>query len=464
MKATNNHKDKILVVDDEIRIGEAIKKALERSGYQVETAANGTLALEKLKETPFEVVICDLKLPDIDGVQLLREIKESELDTTVIMITGYASVESAISSIRLGAQEYICKPFKPEQIREAVSKALKQKNILDNELYLNNGLSGLYGNQIVVGKSLQMKRVFQLAQKVANNNSNVLITGESGTGKELVARTIHSFSPRANKPFVTINCAAIPETLLESELFGHRKGAFTGAAYTRKGSFELAHGGTIFLDEIGEMKVDMQAKILRALDDRKIKSVGAEETIDINVRVIAATNKNLEAEIRIGNFREDLFYRLNVIQINIPPLRDHREDIPILANHFLKIYQEEMKKRMNGFSEEVMNSLIAYDWPGNVRELRNAIERAAILVENNSLLRKSHFPDQIQLLNHRRCTKKEGKGEELHFMAPLKDMEIKYIEKVLDICRGNKTKAAKLLGITPVTIWRKLSKESQSNK
>ena len=458
MDRSNNHKGNILVVDDEIRIGEAIKKALERSGYQVETAVNGTLALEKMKEAPFEVVICDLKLPDMDGVQLLREIKENQLDTTVIMVTGYATVESAISSIKLGAQEYICKPFKPEQIRAAVSEALEKRDILSDEL------QELYGHQIIVGKSPQMRKVFQMAQKVADNNSNVLITGESGTGKEVVARTTHAFSPRASKPFVTVNCAAIPETLLESELFGHRKGAFTGATYSRKGSFELAHGGTIFLDEIGEMKVDMQAKILRGLDERKVKRVGAEETIGIDVRVIAASNKNLEEEMRSGNFREDLFYRLNVIQIAIPPLREHKEDISILAHYFLKVYQEEMKKKINGFSEEVMNSLLAYDWPGNIRELKNAIERAAILVEKNSPLRKSHFPHQIQLLSPSRCAKREGKEEGLKTIAPLKDMEIKYIEEVMEMCRGNKTKAARLLGITPVTIWRKLSKGLHSDR
>jgi DNA-binding NtrC family response regulator len=459
MGTTNNHKGMVLVIDDEIRIGEAIKKALERCGYQVETVINGTLALERLKEASFEVVICDLKLPDMDGIQLLREIKENELDTAVIMITGYASVESAVSSMKLGAQEYICKPFKPEQIRAAVSKVLAQKNILDDRL------QELYGHQIVIGKNSQMRNVFRLAQKVANNNANVLITGESGTGKEVVARTIHLFSPRAGRPFVTVNCAAIPEPLLESELFGHRKGAFTGATYTRKGSFELAHGGTIFLDEIGEMRVDMQAKILRVLDERKIKSVGAEEAFDIDVRVIAATNKNLEEEIRKGNFREDLFYRLNVIHIAIPPLREHKEDIPIFVNHFLQYYQEEMKKKTNGLSEEVMDLLMAYDWPGNIRELKNAIERAAILVENNSVIRKSHFPHQIQLLSSStRKMSKEDDNADLKVIPPLKEIEIKYIKKVLAMCNGNKTKAAKLLGITPVTIWRKLGASLTTDK
>lgn len=301
-----------------------------------------------------------------------------------------------------------------------------------------------------------MQQVFDLALKVADADSSVLILGESGTGKEVVARSIHFRSVRANGPFVTVNCSAIPETLLESELFGHKRGAFTGALYTKRGSFELANGGTLFLDEIGDMKLDMQAKILRALEERKVKKVGSEEETEVDVRVIAATNKDLREEIKASRFREDLFYRLNVVQIQIPPLREHREDIPLLAQHFLKLFSADMKKPVTDFSTEALNLITSYSWPGNVRELKNAVERAVIFAGPGELIRGAHLPPQIRVEVDR------GQSSLAREFKDLRAMELDYIKEVLEACGGNKARAAEILGVSPSTLWRKLSEESKN--
>jgi len=299
-----------------------------------------------------------------------------------------------------------------------------------------------------------MQQVFDLAARVAETDSSVLITGESGTGKEVVARVIHFRSPRANAPFVTVNCSAIPENLLESELFGHKKGAFTGAIYTKRGSFELANGGTFFLDEIGDMRVEMQAKILRVLEEKMVKKVGSEEEILVDVRVIAATNKNLSAEIHEGRFREDLFYRLNIVQIAIPPLREHKVDIPILARHFLKVFSTEMKKPVADFSEEALSLMTAYDWPGNVREVKNTVERAIIFASPGEMIRTSHFPPQLRTEMTQRAP------SPAKVFKTLAEAELDYLKEVLIACDGNKVKAAEILGISPSTIWRKLQPDS----
>ncbi|MDP3947826.1 MAG: sigma-54 dependent transcriptional regulator, partial [bacterium] len=386
----------------------------------------------------------------MDGMTLLDRIKEHDSTTLVLMITGYASIESAVESIKKGAQDYIPKPFTPDQIRILVERNFERKRLVDENIYLRGELKQLYGKDVVIGNSQGMQQVFDLVVKVAETDSSVLIMGESGTGKEVVAHLIHFHSHRAHGPFVTVNCSAIPENLLESELFGHKKGAFTGALYMKRGSFELANEGTIFLDEIGDMRLEMQAKILRTLEERKVKKVGSEEETLINVRIIAATNKDLWEEVKAGRFREDLFYRLNVVQIMIPPLREHKEDIPLLARYFLKVFYTETKKSVTDFSEEALSFLVSYSWPGNVRELKNAVERAVIFADPRELIRASHFPPQI-----RTGTERNRSSPSREF-KDLKTIEMNYIKEVLEACGGNKAKAAELLGVSPSTIWRKL--------
>ena len=447
-------KGRILVVDDEERIRDAVKRALERVGYVVETSLNGGETLEKIQKDSFDMVICDIKMPGMDGVTLLDRIKEYDPSMMVLMITGFASIESAVESMKKGAQEYIPKPFSPTHIRFLVERAFERRRLADENLYLKGELKQLNGRDVVIGKSQAMQQVFDLAARVAETDSSVLITGESGTGKEVVARVIHFRSPRASAPFVTVNCSAIPENLLESELFGHKKGAFTGAIYTKRGSFELANGGTFFLDEIGDMRLEMQAKILRVLEERRVKKVGSEDELPVDVRVIAASNKDLSTEIYEGRFREDLFYRLNIVHIGIPPLRDHKVDIPILARHFLKVFSTEMKKPVADFSEEALNLMTAYDWPGNVRELKNAVERALIFANPGEMIRTSHFPPQL------RSEMTQRAPSPARVFKTLGETELDYIKEVLIACDGNRVKAAEILGISPSTIWRKLQTES----
>ena len=442
-------KGRILVVDDEERICDAVKKALERIGYVVETSLHAEAALEKIHKGSFDMAICDIKMPGLDGITLLDRIKEYAPTLLVLMITGFASIESAVECMKKGAQEYIPKPFSPSHIRFLVERAFERRRLADENLYLKGELKQLNGRDVVIGKSPAMQQVFDLAAKMAETDSSVLITGESGTGKEVVARLIHFRSLRANAPFVTVNCSAIPENLLESELFGHKKGAFTGALYTKRGSFELANGGTFFLDEIGDMKLEMQAKILRVLEERMVKKLGSEEELLVDVRVIAASNKDLGIEIYGGRFREDLFYRLNIVQIAIPPLRDHKVDVPILARHFLKIFSTEMKKPVADFSEEALNLMMGYEWPGNVRELKNTVERAVIFANPGEMIRTGHFPPQLRAEMSQRATSPR-------VFKTLEEVELEHIREVLNACEGNRIKAAEILGISPSTIWRKL--------
>ncbi|MBI3076780.1 MAG: sigma-54-dependent Fis family transcriptional regulator, partial [Deltaproteobacteria bacterium] len=424
---SDSTRGRVLVVDDEPNISESIKRALERIGYSVDVAANAEGALARMERGPVELVLCDIKLPGMDGLELLGRIKELYPETVVVMITGYASIDN------------------PEQIRHVATKALEQRRLLEENVYLKGELQHLFGERVVVGQSHAMRHLFDLAQTVAATDSNVLIVGESGTGKEVVARFIHARSPRRDRPFVTVNCAAIPPNLLESELFGHRRGAFTGAVYSRRGSFELADGGTLFLDEIGEMPGEMQAKILRALEGRQITRVGSEGPIAVNVRIIAATNKDLEQEVKAGKFRDDLFWRLNVVQLVVPPLRERPEDILPLARHFLAVYSQELKKAVPDFSSEALEALAQSDWPGNVRELRNAVERAVIFVEAGSPIRLAHLPPHL-----RHEASREAASTSKVFRT-LREVEFHYIREVLDACGGNRTRAAEILGISPVT-------------
>ena len=453
---------KVLIVDDEKNMCDACRKALERIGFNVKTTLDSLDALRILQDESFDIIICDVKLPRMDGIELLQKIKEINSNTIVIMITAFADVETAVKSIKLGAYEYICKPFNPEQIRVIVNKALKQKMLIDENIYLKRTVKGFYLQDVVIGKSKEMLDAFKLVKKVSNSDSNILILGETGVGKEVVARMIHFDNKRKDNPFVIVNCAAIPDNLFESELFGHKKGAFTGAEFDRNGSFEIAHNGTIFLDEIGEMPLNMQAKILRVIENGEFKKVGSEEMIRVDVRIIAATNKILENEVSKGKFREDLFYRLNVVQIHIPPLRARKEDIPIFANRFLLIYNKELKKDIKGFSDDAMQFMRSYRWPGNIRELKNSIERAVLLTDEY-IIRRSDFSQK--------ALKEEPEIKDLTStdkIPTLHDMELDYIKKVIRLCDGNKAKAARHLGITPVTIWRKSKEDnkiiSESNK
>jgi len=447
-------KGKIFVVDDEERICEAVKRALERVGYQVETSLDAMDALEKIHKGSWDMVICDIRMPEMDGMSLLDRIKEYDSNILVVMITGYASIESAVEAVKKGAQEYIPKPFSPEQLRFFVERAFERRRLMEENLHLKTELGHVNVRNVVIGKSQVMEQLFGLVAKVAKTDSSALITGESGTGKEIVARLIHFGGARADAPFVTVNCSAIPRDLLESELFGHKRGAFTGAIDTKRGSFEQADGGTFFLDEIGDMRLEMQAKILRVLEDKRIKKVGSEDEVPVDVRVIAATNKDLGEAIKAGRFREDLFYRLNTVQIAIAPLREHKEDIPLFARHFLKVFSTEMKKPVTDFSEDALSLLRSHDWPGNVRELRNAVERALIFAGPGERIRTSHFPPEL-----REKVNVSSRSPSKDFKS-LRAMELDYIREVLDACDGNKARAAEILGISPSTIWRKLQEES----
>ena len=444
---------KILVVDDEERICEAVKRALERSGYRVDTTLSALEALEAVRKGAPDMVICDIKMPDMDGMSLLARIKEHDPNIPVLMITGHASIESAVEAVRQGAQEYIPKPFSPDQIRFLVQRAFERKRLIEQNLYLKAELGHAQIRNVVKGTSPAMQRMFDLVARVAGTDSSVLITGESGSGKEVVARLMHFGGSRAEAPFVTVNCSAIPNDLLESELFGHMRGAFTGALYTKRGSFEQADGGTFFLDEIGDMRLEMQAKILRVLEERRIRRIGSEDEIPVDVRVVAATNKNLREEIEAGRFREDLFYRLDIVQIAIAPLREHKEDIPALARHFLKVFCGEMKKPPTDFSDEALSLLASHDWPGNVRELRNAVERALILAGPGEPIRSSHLPPGLREKANVRVqiTSQDFRS--------LREVEMAHIRAVLEACEGNKARTAEILGISPSTIWRKLQED-----
>ena len=445
---------KILVVDDEERICEAVKRALERRGYQVDSRLSALDALEAVRKGTPDMVICDIKMPDMDGMSLLERIREHDPSILVLMITAHASIESAVEAVRKGAQEYIPKPFSPAQIRFLVERAFERKRLIEQNLYLASELGHAQVRNVVKGTSPVMRRMFDLVAKVAGSDSSVLITGESGTGKEVVARLIHFGGARAGAPFVTVNCSAIPNDLLESELFGHMRGAFTGALYSKRGTFEQADGGTLFLDEIGDMRPEMQPKILRVLEDRRVKRIGSEDEVAVDVRVVAATNKNLREEIKAGRFREDLFYRLDIVRLEIAPLREHREDVPVLARHFLKVFCGEMKKPPTDFSDEALRLLADHDWPGNVRELRNAVERALIFAGPGELIRNSHFPPGLR---ERAGARSQTDVKDLR---SLQQVERTHIRAVLEACAGNKVRAAQILGVSPSTIWRKLQDES----
>ncbi|PIV21289.1 MAG: Fis family transcriptional regulator, partial [Deltaproteobacteria bacterium CG03_land_8_20_14_0_80_45_14] len=381
---------KILVVDDEMIVCESCKRILEEEGYEIETALSGKEAFEKMKVSPFDIVITDLKMPGIDGMEVLRTFRKEYPDSIIIMITGFSTVETAVEAMKLGAFDYIPKPFTPDEVTIVVKKAIEKKSLMLENIYLRQELQEKYGFHNIVGKSKKIQEIYRIIAKVATTDSTVLIYGQSGTGKELIARAIHFNSPRREKQFVPVDCAVLSENLLESELFGHVRGSFTGAVTTKPGLFEVADGGTVFLDEVGNISLSIQAKLLRVLQEREFTPVGGTKAKKVDIRLIAATNKDLEKMIKEETFREDLYYRLNIVPIYLPTLKERQEDIPLLAVHFLKKYAEEMGKTIKGFTPEAMEKLIRYPWPGNVRELENVTERTVVMIDDE-MVRVEHL-------------------------------------------------------------------------
>jgi two-component system response regulator AtoC len=442
----------LLVVDDDPVTVDLLKEVLVKEGYDVTTALSGEEAIARGVNIPFDIVITDVRMGDTDGMEVLRSFKKDAPETTVIMITAFGSIETAIEAIRQGAFDYISKPFKLDEIKFTIRRALEQRRLLKENRFYRQELLDKYQFKNVIGRAPQMFEVYKTIAKVADTKSTVLIYGERGTGKELVARSVHYNSHRNERPFIPVDCASLTETLIESELFGHIRGAFTGAMSTKRGLFEEADGGTVFLDEISNLSLTVQTKLLRFLQEHEIKRVGGTESIKVDVRVIAATNQLLEPLVKQGRFREDLFDRLNVLSIALPPLRERQEDIPLLATHFLRRFAEENQKNISHISPEALEILTHYSWPGNVRELEHTIERAVILSIHPIILRED-LPGKIF---------EEAQGTAL--MLPrkplsLKELEKKYVLKVLEEVKGNKKKAAEILGIDRTTLYRILGKE-----
>lgn len=437
---------KVLVVDDDPGTVAVLVELLKKEGHQVTTCGTGEAAVSAGVEERFDVVLVDIRLPDMDGLAVLRAFREASPESAVILMTAFGSVEVAIQAIKAGAYDYVPKPFKLDEVRLAVQRALERKRLLQENRRYRQELRGKYRLENVVGASGPMLDVFKTVARVAPTRSTVLLQGESGTGKELIARTIHAHSDRAQGPFVTVDCGALPETLLESELFGHERGAFTGAASLKRGLFEVGRGGTCFLDEIGDMSPAVQARLLRVLQEHEIKRVGGTEPVKVAVRVIAATNKTLEALVKSQRFREDLFYRLSVVTLTLPPLRDRGDDIPLLAEFFLRKYAKEAGKRVERIASEAMALLSAYPWPGNVRELEHAIERAVILTQNPALLPQD-LPGEVQAT-------RAGGFSGAASVLPLREIERRHLLLALERAHGNRKQAAEWLGITRRTLYR----------
>ncbi|GAB4542128.1 MAG: sigma-54 dependent transcriptional regulator [Thermodesulfovibrionia bacterium] len=444
----------ILVVDDERDIRRALEYVLSGEGHEVDTASNGIEAINKLKERDYDLIITDLRMEGVDGFGVLKRSKEINASIPVIIITAYGTIDSAVEAMKLGASDYIVKPFLHDDIKLTVTRILEQNKLSLENIRLKRQLSQQFGCKEIIGSSEAILRVFDTIEKVAPTKANVLITGESGTGKGLIAETIHHNSPRADKPFMSINCAAIPETLLESELFGYKKGAFTGATSDKVGLMVMANEGTLFLDEIGDMPLIIQSKLLNVLESGEVLPLGDTRTKRVDVRIISATNKDIETCIKQKTFREDLYYRLNVIEIRVPPLRERREDIPLLANHFLKEGGVLRGRDIKRFDEPAMKALISYSWPGNVRELRNVIERAIILSDGERIT-INDLPQKI------REGEWMGRCQEVD-LQPLKAMVSEYekeiITNALKRFNGNKEMVVRTLGIDLATLYRKMHK------
>ena len=441
---------KVLVADDEAIVRESLRDWLGDVGHQVLTAENGPQALEIIRKEKPGILITDLVMPGMDGIELMKKAREIAPGLEVIIITAYGSIPTAINAIREGAYDYIEKPFCPERAELLIDKLMEHQWLLEENIALQQKLEERYRFENIIAKSPRMQQVIEVIKVVAKSNATVLITGDTGTGKELVARAIHSQSYRHDEPFVAVSCAALPESLLESELFGHEKGSFTGAYAQKKGKFEVANRGTLFLDEIGEMSANIQVHLLRVLEEKEFNRVGGNEPIKVDVRVISATNRDMKQAVAQGKFREDLYYRLNVVNIELPPLRERIEDIPLLTQHFLKGFALENQKKITGFSPEATDFLLKHDWPGNVRELENSIERAVILARN-PVIEVSDLSQQEVVPAGSASSAKN-----------LKQVEKKHIQDILAETGGNYTEAARILGISRMTLYNK-AKAYRSN-
>lgn len=443
---------RVLVVDDEMIVCESCKRILDEDGYIVEIALSGMEAFEKMKENTFDVVLTDLKMPGIDGMEVLKTLRKEYSETIVIIITGFATVETAVEAMKLGAFDYIPKPFTPDEVSIVVKKAIEQKSLLMENIYLRKELQEKYMFHNIVGKSKRMQDIYRIITKVASTDITVLIYGQSGTGKELIARAIHFNSQRRERQFVPVDCAVLSENLLESELFGHVRGSFTGAIANKPGLFEVADGGTVFLDEVGNISLSIQAKLLRVLQEREFTPVGGTKAKKVDIRLIAATNKDLEKMIKEEAFREDLYYRLNIVPIYLPTLKEREEDIPLLAVHFLKKYAEELGKTIKGFTPEAMEKLMKYSWPGNVRELENLVERTVVMMEEE-MVRPEHLflPGQKEkeiLAEHAPMTSEDLKEIKKKIREKaVEEVERTFVLNALERHNWNVTRAAEEVGM-----------------
>jgi two-component system, NtrC family, response regulator AtoC len=437
---------RVLVVDDEESFRHMLSVILKKEGYDVEAASNGEEALQRIALNPFDQVLCDIRMPRMDGLDFLKEVQKRGEDLCVIMMSAYGTVDTAIEAMKLGAYDYVSKPFKPDEIILTLKKAEERERLRKENERLRSEVQKEFSFDNIVSKNEKMQKIFDLIRKVAQYKSTILIMGESGTGKELIARALHYHSDRSGKAFVPINCGAIPENLLESELFGHTKGAFTDAIRTKKGLFEEADAGTLFLDEVGELPAPLQVKLLRVLQDGEIRRVGESKPLMVDVRIIAATIKDLSKEVGEGKFREDLFYRLNVLPVHVPPLRERREDIPLLVNHFIRKYNQALNKRVEGIDPKALDLLIDYRWNGNVRELENSIERAIVLADGNRL-ECGDLPSEIE--NYQAKPSAAALSEEEYSIKKAsKALETNLIAKALKKTKGNHTHAARILEIS----------------
>lgn len=434
----------ILVVDDELSIRESLSGWLQQDGYEVESAADGPTALAKAQETHYDIMLLDVKMPRMDGITVLKKLRESNADTAVVVMTAHGAIQDAVEAMKLGAHDYLLKPFDLEEMSLIIEKLVQVQTLAMENLILKDRVATISRFENLVGQSPPMLQLFETIVDVAQSDATVLLTGETGTGKELVARSIHAQSPRCYGPFIAINCGAFTEHLLESELFGHEKGAFTDASYTKKGRLEMAHGGTLFLDEVGDISIKMQIDLLRVLETREFTRVGGTVPLHSDFRVIAATHQDLQEGILKKTFRQDFYYRLNVIHVQVPPLRERPEDIPLLAQHFLRRYATETNKKVDSILPEAMEAMRRYSWPGNVRELENALERA-VVVGKGRQLKPADLPFVV------------GAEEEVAGLS-LEDMERRYIAQVLASAKGHISNAAKVLRINRTTLYHKIKK------
>jgi two-component system response regulator AtoC len=444
---------KILVVDDEEPMRHMLTLILKREGYEVQAVGKGSEALKFAESETFDFILSDVVMPEMDGLTLLQSLKQKKVEASVIMMSAYGNLDTAVEAMKRGAYDYVNKPFKPDEILLTLRKAEERENLRQENQRLRQEVHRDYAFGNIVGKSPKMMQVFDTIKKISDYKASVLLIGESGTGKEMVAKCIHYNSPRSNEPFVAVNCGAIPETLLESELFGHERGAFTDAKKEKRGSFEMAHLGTLFLDEIGEASLSAQVKLLRALQEGEVKRLGSERPLAVDVRIIAATIRDLSKAVAEAKFREDLFYRLNVLPLHLPPLRERKEDIPLLVDHFIRKYNEQHRLNIEGISEDALARLLEYPWPGNVRELENAIERATILAQGKRI-----GPDCLpsEVLGGRAPLKSELLGEEFSIKKASRVLEEELIRKALRKTKGNRSQASKLLEISHPSLLSKM--------